>query len=36
MVLLSEADFDDIEKEVNKDFKKLTFAQFFLNNIYYK
>ena len=35
-IINGEADFDDIEKEVNKDFKKLTFAQFFLNNIYCK
>ena len=34
--IINDTDFDAIEKEINKDFKKLTFAQFFLNNFYCK
>ncbi len=35
-IINDDIDFNDIEKETDKNFKKMTFAQFFLNNFYCK
>ena len=35
-IINDDIEFNDIEKEIDKNFKKMTFAQFFLNNFYCK